>query len=241
MIDTLPSFESLLHCTSPEDVYLTTTKIAQCLGFDDILHANRCTKSPTHTHKIQMNGGLLLWRKHYEENEYEKIDPLVAYCAQHVIPIHWNSQQFNAPFTQKLYQDAMDFGLMGGVTFPIHGSLVKASFLSLIFSRSQGLRDGEIGGLFASGHLLACYMHESLQRLTSSQTTQKPKIKPLTAREVQCLSWAAAGKTSWEIGTILRISERTVIFHLSNSVAKIGATNRQHAIVRAITLGLINP
>jgi len=55
------------------------------------------------------------------------------------------------------------------------------------------------------------------------------------------LTWAAAGKTTSEIAAIMPISERTVVFHLSNARRKLGATNSRHAISKALSLGLIDP
>jgi DNA-binding CsgD family transcriptional regulator len=63
----------------------------------------------------------------------------------------------------------------------------------------------------------------------------------LTEREKECLLWAAEGKTGWEIANIIRISERTVTFHLQNAVQKLGVVNRQQAISRALSLRLIEP
>lgn len=56
----------------------------------------------------------------------------------------------------------------------------------------------------------------------------------LTKREHDCLHWAAQGKTSWEIGKILDIRERTVNFHIANSCDKLGVRTRQAAITTAI-------
>lgn len=61
----------------------------------------------------------------------------------------------------------------------------------------------------------------------------------LTKRELECLYWAAKGKTSWEIGTILGISERTVNFHISNLIPKFSVHSRQAAIAIAISMGLL--
>jgi DNA-binding CsgD family transcriptional regulator len=63
----------------------------------------------------------------------------------------------------------------------------------------------------------------------------------LSAREKACLSWAAVGKSSWEIGRILRISENTVIFHIKNAMRKLGANSRTLAAFKAVELGLIEP
>lgn len=61
----------------------------------------------------------------------------------------------------------------------------------------------------------------------------------LTRREVQCLRWAAAGKTDGEIGIILSLSVSTVRFHLRNAAAKLGATGRAQSIQMAAGLGFV--
>ena len=48
-------------------------------------------------------------------------------------------------------------------------------------------------------------------------------MKPLTQREKTCLQWAAVGKTSWEMGVILGLTERTVNFHIHNACRKLGS------------------
>lgn len=63
----------------------------------------------------------------------------------------------------------------------------------------------------------------------------------LSDREKACLSWAAIGKSSWEIGRILAISENTVIFHIKNAMRKLGANSRTLAAFKAVELGLIEP
>jgi DNA-binding CsgD family transcriptional regulator len=61
----------------------------------------------------------------------------------------------------------------------------------------------------------------------------------LTGKEIECLRWCKEGKTNWEIGEILGISEKTVEFHLSNTMRKFGASNRITAVIMGIKVGLI--
>jgi DNA-binding CsgD family transcriptional regulator len=61
----------------------------------------------------------------------------------------------------------------------------------------------------------------------------------LSAREGECLHWAAAGKTSWETACILGVRERTVNFHLGNAFAKLKVNNKQAAVAQAIKQGLL--
>lgn len=61
----------------------------------------------------------------------------------------------------------------------------------------------------------------------------------LTMREIECLAWAAQGKSEWEMSRILGISEHTAEKHLINARVKLGAVNRAHAVATAIRRGLI--
>lgn len=75
--------------------------------------------------------------------------------------------------------------------------------------------------------------------LAGVRQTVSVKGAPLTGKEVACLEWCKEGKTNWEIGEILRISEKTVEFHLRNVMNKLEATNRIRAVVLAIKAGVI--
>ena len=85
--------------------------------------------------------------------------------------------------------------------------------------------------------IIAHYIVETLTRV-SHDDSEAAVI--LTQREKACLSWAAKGKTSWEISQILAISERTVNFHLGNCISKTNSNNRQQAISRCLAVGQIN-
>lgn len=61
----------------------------------------------------------------------------------------------------------------------------------------------------------------------------------LTRREIQCLKWAADGKTDADIGQIMRISTPTVRFHMRNAADKMGVAGRPQAVHHATTLGYI--
>jgi DNA-binding CsgD family transcriptional regulator len=61
----------------------------------------------------------------------------------------------------------------------------------------------------------------------------------LTRREIQCLKWAAAGKTDAEIGGIMHISLPTVRFHITNAARKLGAAGRSQAVHRAAAFGYV--
>ncbi len=53
------------------------------------------------------------------------------------------------------------------------------------------------------------------------------------------LSWVAAGKSDWAIGQILKISGKTVNFHVENAKRKFGVGTRIQAVVAAMRRGMI--
>ena len=61
----------------------------------------------------------------------------------------------------------------------------------------------------------------------------------LTEREIDCLNWTAAGKTSVEIAEILGLSEHTINHYLNRATKKLDAVNRTQAVAKALRLGLI--
>ena len=69
--------------------------------------------------------------------------------------------------------------------------------------------------------------------------SESADLPHLTPRETECLKWAAAGKSEWEISQILGISEHTAERHLLNAKTRLGAVNRVQAVAEAIRLGLI--
>ncbi|MBI1794168.1 MAG: response regulator transcription factor [Chloroflexi bacterium] len=65
-------------------------------------------------------------------------------------------------------------------------------------------------------------------------------VEPLTDRELDVLRLAAKGYTNKSIGVQLGISDRTVQGHLAHIFAKMQATSRTEAVMRAVSLGWIS-
>jgi DNA-binding CsgD family transcriptional regulator len=61
----------------------------------------------------------------------------------------------------------------------------------------------------------------------------------LTRREIQCLKWAAAGKTDAEIAALVGISAPTVRFHMKNAAEKLHVVGRSQAVREAAALGYV--
>ncbi len=92
------------------------------------------------------------------------------------------------------------------------------------------------GGLWAPRHVLAEYVRQT-NWLRGEQFLSR---FPLTPREVQILQLLMRRFSNKEISSALRISERTVKFHISNIFGKLGVSDRQ-ALFSAIALPRAEP
>ena len=88
----------------------------------------------------------------------------------------------------------------------------------------------------ASGSLLEPLVASKLlDRITSDRTDSDA----LTPRELEVLGILAQGLLNKEIADCLSISERTVKFHVSSILGKLGAGNRTEAVAIAAQRGLV--
>jgi DNA-binding NarL/FixJ family response regulator len=79
---------------------------------------------------------------------------------------------------------------------------------------------------------------QNVPRTPPDNLTDLP-AEELTEREREVLSLLAQGMPNKEIASHLIISERTVKFHVSSIMGKLGATNRTEAVALAAQRGLI--
>jgi DNA-binding response OmpR family regulator len=119
--------------------------------------------------------------------------------------------------------------------------------MPFVFLTALGDHDNELKGwqLGADDYLTKPVDYDVLAALISARlarvarTAIWPKHVDLREREVEALTWAARGKTFWEIGEILGLSKRTVEFHLDNARRKLGVATRTQALIKAATGHLI--
>ena len=83
-------------------------------------------------------------------------------------------------------------------------------------------------------------LHERGANADRSAAEQQLKVQ-LTRKQQETLSWVAEGKTSWEISVIMRCKEETVNYHVKGILKRLCATNKAHAVSKAMQLGLLVP
>ncbi|MGY2180213.1 autoinducer binding domain-containing protein [Pseudomonas agarici] len=175
------------------------------------------------------------WNSCYQRSNYIAIDPLIAHCHSSVFPILWVPETFrNAP---AFWRDMQAHGLNHGWSQSVHDVRGIVSILSLartyepITSREFYSKTGHILWLC---NWLHSYMAEKL-----ISSCQPQSYHPLSPRETEILKWTAEGKTAAEIANILNLTARTVGFHMSTIMRKLGVSNKASAVLRAAKSGLL--
>ncbi len=182
------------------------------------------------------------WSEHYLKEKYAHHDYVGRYAATSTTPFIWSALSKNITLTkiqQTIFDEGKSAGLLSGGTVPIHGpGAAKATF-----SVTNDMPEAEFLIHFTRWrheiHLMATYVHEKI--MSFGLYTPLDSNIHLSPREVEILTWAAKGKSAWEMGAILSLSEDTVKEHLKNVRAKLGATNTTHALAIALLHGLILP
>ncbi|VVE21665.1 Transcriptional activator protein LasR [Pandoraea pneumonica] len=179
------------------------------------------------------------WIERYQVAGYAEVDPVLVAANLSPLPILWRSF-----LTQKrphpIFADAREHGLGCGVSIPLYGAAGERAIFTAATPQSPDECAEHEARMVGEIYLSALYFHQAVQQLDMQWVASRSAGK-LSPREIESLLWAARGKTAWEIGLILKISEHTVTFHINNAKRKLGAVNRHQAIAAAISSGLIAP
>lgn len=111
---------------------------------------------------------------------------------------------------------------------------------ALVIKADEGADDWQARQKTIAREFLALgqYFHQHMLRIFGCGSE---KAIIVSAREIDCLKWMAAGKTAWEVSAILGISERTVRFHLNAAREKLECTTTTQAVAKAVSQQLFVP
>lgn len=185
-------------------------------------------------HTILANSMPEGWMENYAARGYAAEDPLSERTRREVRPIHWSAHDWDrtaTPLQRQWRDDNLAANIAVGYAIPDRSS-GDLKVLSLAGEHSD-LHPLDLKALHFAGI-------EALNRMQELGARPPAAMKsPLSRRECECLKWIAAGKTDWEIGAILALSEKTVNVYVERAKRKLGVQTRTQAIVYALRGGLI--
>jgi LuxR family quorum-sensing system transcriptional regulator SolR len=226
---------ALLTATDEAAFGAALAQAAAALGFEYSAFGMRMPLPMSNPKFIMVNNYPQEWQERYASENYLAIDPSVAHGLNSVLPVVWGDKLFGA--TPTFWEEAKGHGLLVGwaqSSVDVHGAVGM-----LTLSRSNdALTTNELRVQMPRMQWLARMATEGMLRMVAGQRPPEPPIR-LTAREIEVLRWTADGKTSHEVGQIMAISERTVNFHINNSLLKLGANNKTSGVIKAAMLRLL--
>ena len=142
------------------------------------------------------------------------------------------------PRQRRVLRELAGVGLVQSINVPVHLPCAQVAIVSW-----QGRKDGTESeqALEMSGELMAAaYFFMDLARRLREAHLPPPRLPQLSPRELECLAWAARGKSDQDIATICGLSPATVRCYIDTAGEKLDASTRTHAVALASELGLLH-
>jgi DNA-binding CsgD family transcriptional regulator len=180
------------------------------------------------------------WRAFAIEAQTDDVDPSATLGTEATRPVDWKDISATGPRIKQFLKEfnSFDHGDQR-LTAAHRGPSGDLSLLTLTSkvkdSRWPVMKDSFITAI----GVLHPVLHRAVIRCVFAY--EAPSVGRLSARERECLVWAAQGHTSRQIGENLGLTTSTVNYFIDAAAEKLAAASRVHAAAKAVALGLIPP
>ncbi|EOX4792188.1 LuxR C-terminal-related transcriptional regulator, partial [Vibrio alginolyticus] len=160
---------------------------------------------------------------------------LVQKATLSTVPIIWENE---LNVSNDFCDSAKDNGLAIGFSNAIHKPNGVSSLFSVCRSH-ECLTEKELNKISPYLIWVANLAVQILEKV-NNEYAGIVLTEILTPREIEILKWTTEGKTANEVAIILGITVRTVTFHITNAVTKLNSCNKTSAVIKAVSLGLLD-
>ncbi len=232
-------YGSVLNAGSADEFRNEVVRFAQRIGFETVSAITVIDHGLGKSEFINIDNTPREFSDTYCDPRLQRRDPVMQHCKRNSVPIIWDQATYVDCGLGDLWEHQASFGYRTGIALALH--LPEGKHFQFGVDREDPLpsEPGMLQRLVADLQLFAVHAQDTAMRLLVPPARQ-PERPSLTPRELEALRWTMEGKTAWEVGTLLGISERTVVFHVSNAMHKLGSVNKQQAVLKALRLGLID-
>jgi len=232
-----PLMDDLLGSLSDRDLFLNRlAPCAQALGFEYFSYTV-FSCYPASRPKMLIEGN---YPAQYLE-DYLKLriylqDPMIEQAHHSTLRFYWDE-----PFYRdkpELWWRMAQYGIREGWSQSVKDCYGRLGILTFA-GKSIPTQSPQAGARNETFFLwLAQTAHKTLREALISVNDEAIK-DVLTLREKDILRWCSEGKTSEETALLMGLSERTVNFHIGNSIKKLSVANKTAATAKAVYLQLI--
>lgn len=232
-------FSSVMQARTREEFREEIIRFTKQLGFETVSALTVIDQGLGRSEFITIDNTPQSYRDAYVDSSASKLDPVMQHCKRASFPIVWDQQTYVAQGLGDKWEHQAQFGYSTGIAMAVH--LPEGRHFMLGVDRDKPLPGDkrELQRIVADLQLFTVHAQEAALRLLVSPELQPEKPR-LTPRELEALRWTMDGKTAWEVGALLGISERTAVMHVNNAMHKLGCSNKHQAVLKALRLGLIS-
>lgn len=178
------------------------------------------------------------YTEYFNSREDARRDPVMQHCKRNSMPIIWNQDTYAKHGQGDKWEEQARFGYRTGIAMALHMPDGRHFLVGVDRDRPVPEDAGEVTRMVADLQLFAVHAQDAASRILTPALSS-PGRPSLTPRELETLRWTMEGKTAWEVGNLLGISERTAALHVNNATHKLGCVNKHQAVLKALRLGLI--
>jgi DNA-binding CsgD family transcriptional regulator len=232
-------YASVLQSRNREEFLDEVVRFARGLGFDRVAAMAVIDHGIGRSEFFTIDNTPTEFLEVFHDPSLGRFDPVMQHCKRQSLPIIWDQATYTSHGQGDLWEEQARFGYHTGIAMALH--LPEGRHFQMGVDRDRALPAdrGELTRIVADLQLFAVHALDAAMRVMLPRT-ESNDAPHLTPRELESLRWTMDGKTAWEVGTILGISERTAVSHLNNAMRKLGCVNKHQAVLKAIRLGLIH-
>lgn len=233
-------YQSVLEARSREEFRGEVIRFAQGLGFDTVAATAVQDQTLGAAHFECVDNIPASFLERFEDTSIWRVDPVAQHCKKSSVPIIWDQATYVGLGLGNQWEEQAAYGFRTGIAVALH--MPEGRHFLLGVDRKVALPSDSLAvtRIMADLQLFAVHAQEAAWRLLMPiEFAPQSQKAHLTPRELECLRWTMEGKTAWEVGAILSISERTAVLHINNAMRKLDCSSKHQAVLKALRLGLI--
>jgi DNA-binding CsgD family transcriptional regulator len=179
------------------------------------------------------------WESHVLDAKAAARDPCLALIRTSYAPFAYDQQLYVDGGAGDLWEEQAPFGFKTGISAVSHAKAGRR-MCTIGMDRDEPLPKDpiELMHLLANLQMMVAFAQDTAFTLLLADQVETQVID-LSSRERDVLKWASQGKTAWETGMLLSISEHTVNKHLASAAKRLGCSSKAQAVAKAIARGLL--
>jgi DNA-binding CsgD family transcriptional regulator len=232
------SYQSVLEARNRDEFRSEVVRFAKQLGFETVSAITVVDHQLGDTEFVAVDNAPEAFSDSLDDPDGWRLDPVLQHCKRNSVPLVWDQSTYVAAGQGSRWETQAHYGFRTGIGLALH--MPEGRHFMIGVDRDQALPADRaaVTRMVADLQLFAVHAQDTAMRVLVPER-MRPESPKLTPRELDSLRWTMEGKTAWEVGTILGISERTAVLHVNNAMHKLGCANKHQAVLKALRLGLI--